>query len=108
LADESAFNGPAHKSFGSSHFSIAPRNGLDLAASLNYALSRIYEFDDVFMMRRNSIRGLGAWNVDASPDKTFPVTERVTMEFSVDCIEVLSHRNLPRTAMLPTGSTFSQ
>ena len=45
------------------------------------------------MMRRNSLRGPGAWNVDASLHKTFPLTERVAMEFSADGIDVLNHHN---------------
>jgi hypothetical protein len=45
------------------------------------------------MMHRNSIRGPGAWNIDASLHKTFPITERVAMEFSVDGIDVLNHHN---------------
>ena len=45
------------------------------------------------MMRRNSIRGPGAWNIDASLHKNFPITERVAMEFSADGIDVLNHHN---------------
>ena len=45
------------------------------------------------MMRRNSLRGPGAWNVDASLHKTVPITERVAMEFSADGIDVLNRHN---------------
>jgi hypothetical protein len=45
------------------------------------------------MMHRNSIRGPGAWNVDASLHKTFPLTERVGLEFSADGIDLLNHHN---------------
>jgi hypothetical protein len=45
------------------------------------------------MMHRNSIRGPGAWNIDASLHKTFPITERVGMEFSADGIDVLNRHN---------------
>jgi hypothetical protein len=45
------------------------------------------------MMRRNSLRGPGAWNVDASLHKTFRVTERVGLEFAADGIDVLNHHN---------------
>jgi hypothetical protein len=45
------------------------------------------------MMHRNSLRGPGAWNVDASLHKTFPITERVAMEFSADGIDVLNRHN---------------
>ena len=45
------------------------------------------------MMHRNSLRGPGAWNVDASLHKTVPITERVAMEFSADGIDLLNHHN---------------
>ena len=45
------------------------------------------------MMHRNSLRGPGAWNIDASIHKTFPITERVGMEFSADGIDVLNRHN---------------
>jgi len=45
------------------------------------------------MMHRNTLRGPGAWNVDASLHKTFPITERVGMEFEVDGIDVLNHHD---------------
>jgi hypothetical protein len=45
------------------------------------------------MMRRNSLRGPGAWNIDASLHKNFPLTERVEMEFSADGIDLLNHHN---------------
>ena len=45
------------------------------------------------MMRRNSLRGPGAWNVDVSLHKTFRVTERVGMEFAADGIDVLNHHD---------------
>jgi hypothetical protein len=45
------------------------------------------------MMRRNSIRGPGAWNVDAALHKTFPITERMGLEFGAEGINVLNHHN---------------
>jgi len=45
------------------------------------------------MMHRNSIRGPGAWNFDASLHKTFPLTEHMGLEFSADGIDVLNHHN---------------
>jgi hypothetical protein len=58
------------------------------------------------MMHRNSIRGPGAWNVDASLHKTFPITERVAMEFSADGIDVLNHHNFyVNTSNLDYGIT---
>jgi carboxypeptidase family protein/TonB-dependent receptor-like protein len=45
------------------------------------------------MMRRNSMRGPGAWNVDASLHKTFAITERVGLDFEADGIDVLNHHD---------------
>ncbi len=45
------------------------------------------------MMRRNSLRGPGAWNVDAALHKTFPLTERVGLEFGAEGLNVLNHHN---------------
>jgi hypothetical protein len=45
------------------------------------------------MMRRNSLRGPGAWNVDAALHKTFPIRERLNLEFSAEGINVLNHHN---------------
>jgi hypothetical protein len=45
------------------------------------------------MMRRNAIRGPGAWNIDASLHKTFAITERVGVEFTADGIDVLNRHN---------------
>jgi len=45
------------------------------------------------MMRRNSIRGPGGWNVDSSVHKTFSITERIGMEFAADGIDVLNRHN---------------
>ena len=57
------------------------------------------------MMQRNSIRGPGAWNVDASLHKTFRVTERVGLEFAADGIDVLNHHNFyVNTSNLAYGS----
>ena len=45
------------------------------------------------MMRRNSVRGPGAWNFDAALHKTFPLTEKVGLEFGAEGINVLNHHN---------------
>lgn len=45
------------------------------------------------MMHRNSLRGPGAWNVDAALHKTFPIRERLGLEFSAEGINVLNHHN---------------
>ncbi|MFZ0301914.1 MAG: carboxypeptidase regulatory-like domain-containing protein [Terracidiphilus sp.] len=74
-------------------------NGLDIPLPKDFVpLSSTLGISDfgpfpTDMMRRNSIRGPGAWNFDASLHKTFPITERVGMEFAVDGIDVLNHHN---------------
>jgi hypothetical protein len=45
------------------------------------------------MMRRNSLRGPGGWYFDAALHKTFPLTERVGLEFGAEGIDVLNHHN---------------
>ena len=60
------------------------------------------------MMRRNSIRGPGAWNIDASLHKTFRLTERVGLEFSADGIDVLNRHNFyVNTSTLSYGGVTS-
>jgi hypothetical protein len=46
------------------------------------------------MTARNSFRGPGAWNVDASLSKTFPIHEQVNLEFRAEGFDVLNHHNL--------------
>ena len=45
------------------------------------------------MMSRNSLRGPGGWYFDAALHKTFPITERVGMEFGAEGFDVLNHHN---------------
>jgi|HubBroStandDraft_1064217.scaffolds.fasta_scaffold04731_2 hypothetical protein len=45
------------------------------------------------MMRRNSLRGPGGWYFDAALHKTFPVTERVGLEFGAESIDLFNHHN---------------
>jgi hypothetical protein len=67
-----------------------PKNLNPLSSSLGISDFGPFPSD---MMRRNSLRGPGAWNLDASLHKTFPITERVKMEFSADGIDALNHHN---------------
>jgi outer membrane receptor protein involved in Fe transport len=46
------------------------------------------------MVSRNSFRGPGMWNVDASLSKTFPINERFNLEFRAEGFNVLNHHNL--------------
>ena len=45
------------------------------------------------MTARNSFRGPGAWNDDASVTKAFRFTERVGGEFRAEAIDLLNHHN---------------
>ncbi len=45
------------------------------------------------MMRRNSLRGPGAWNIDAAVQKDFPFTERTQLQFRAEGFDVLNHHN---------------
>jgi hypothetical protein len=45
------------------------------------------------MMHRNSLRGPGAWNADADVEKSFPITERVAMQFRAEGFDLLNHHN---------------
>jgi hypothetical protein len=74
-------------------------NGLNIPSPKSFApLSSALGISDFGpfpsdMMLRNTLRGPGAWNVDASVHKTFPITERVGMEFEADGIDVLNHHD---------------
>jgi hypothetical protein len=46
------------------------------------------------MMRRNSLTGPGAWNLDAAVQKDFKLTERLGLEFRAEGFNVLNHHNL--------------
>ncbi len=45
------------------------------------------------MTRRNSFRGPGAWNTDLAVSKTFPITERVGLQFRAEGFDVFNHHN---------------
>jgi len=46
------------------------------------------------MMRRNSMRGPGAWNSDAAVSKNFKLTERYNLNFRAEGFDFLNHHNL--------------
>ncbi|QNI34051.1 carboxypeptidase regulatory-like domain-containing protein [Alloacidobacterium dinghuense] len=46
------------------------------------------------MTARNAFRGPGAWNLDASVQKTFPITERFNLVFRAEGFDVFNHHNL--------------
>ena len=46
------------------------------------------------MTARNSFRGPGAWTVDASLSKTFPIHEQINLEFRAEGFNLFNHHNL--------------
>jgi outer membrane receptor protein involved in Fe transport len=46
------------------------------------------------MTSRNSFRGPGFWNVDLAVAKTFPIHEKINLEFRAEGFNILNHHNL--------------
>ncbi len=46
------------------------------------------------MLRRNALHGPGAWNTDLAVSKTFPLTERVGLQFRAEGFDIFNHHNL--------------
>jgi outer membrane receptor protein involved in Fe transport len=46
------------------------------------------------MTARNSFRGPGYWNFDCSVSKTFPIHERMNLEFRAEGFNIFNHHNL--------------
>ncbi len=46
------------------------------------------------MTARNSFRGPGMWNLDAVLSKTFPIHERMNLEFRAEGFNIFNHHNL--------------
>ncbi len=46
------------------------------------------------MISRNSFRGPGFWNVDLAVAKTFPIHEKLNLEFRAEGFNILNHHNL--------------
>lgn len=85
----------------SANFNGTPNNFLlaNLPAALNFsnpALGGISDFGPypVGMTGRNYFTGPGYWNLDAAVSKTFPVTERVSVEFRAEGFNIFNHSNL--------------
>lgn len=62
----------------------------------NAALGGISDFGPypALMTARNALVGPGAWNLDMSVGKVFPITERVGLEFRAEGYDLLNHHNL--------------
>ena len=46
------------------------------------------------MTSRKAFRGPGMWNLDAVVSKTFPLRERLNLEFRAEGFNVFNHHNL--------------
>ena len=46
------------------------------------------------MTSRNDFRGPGAWNLDAAVSKTFPIHERLNLQFRAEGFDIFNHHNL--------------
>ncbi|HEY1984778.1 MAG TPA: TonB-dependent receptor [Terracidiphilus sp.] len=46
------------------------------------------------MIQRNSFRGPGYWNLDLQVTKTFPIHERMNLEFRAEGFNIFNHHNL--------------
>jgi len=57
------------------------------------------------MTRRNQFVGPGAWNLDLSLAKTFPITERFKLEFRAEGYDILNHANMYLNGFL--GDAFN-
>ena len=55
--------------------------------------------------RANPLRGLGAWNLDASVGKATAITERVSMRLSLDFFNIFNHPNFATPALAYTNKT---
>jgi hypothetical protein len=61
------------------------------------------------MTARNAFRGPGAWNADMAMQKSFPITERVGMEFHAEGFNIFNHHNyyVNTTGLVYTDGTAS-
>jgi hypothetical protein len=80
---------------GPNQFRILSIPGVNDAAPFNPTLG-ISDFGPfpAAMMRRNSLRGPGAWNADAAVSKNFKLTERFNLTFRAEGFDFLNHHNL--------------
>jgi len=46
------------------------------------------------MTARNAFRGPGAWSFDLAVSKTFPITERLKLEFRAEGFDIMNHANM--------------
>jgi hypothetical protein len=80
---------------GPNQFQILTIPGVDDTAPFSSTLG-ISDFGPfpASMMRRNSMRGPGAWNGDAAVSKNFKLTERYKLNFRAEGFDFLNHHNL--------------
>ena len=59
------------------------------------------------MTARNAFRGPGAWNADFALGKSFPVTERISLEFRAEMFDIFNHHNMYVNGYLNDVSGFA-
>ena len=59
------------------------------------------------MTARNAFRGPGAWSFDLALSKTFPITERVGLEFRAEGFNIFNHANMYVVASNADAGNFS-
>ncbi len=59
------------------------------------------------MTARNAFRGPGAWNADFALGKSFPVTERISLEFRAEMFDIFNHHNMYVNGYLNDASGFA-
>ena len=87
-------------------------NLLNLPAATSFgnaALDGISDFGPypATMTARNAFRGPGAWNLDVALSKTFPITERVGLEFRAEGFDIFNHANMYVVAANADAGNFS-
>jgi len=59
------------------------------------------------MTRRNQFYGPGAWDFDVSLSKTFPITERVKLEFRAEGYNIFNHTNMYYDGFTADAANFA-
>ena len=87
-------------------------NLLNLPAATSFgnpALDGISDFGPypANMTARNAFNGPGAWNLDVALSKTFPLTERLGLEFRAEGFDIFNHANMYVVAANADAGNFN-
>jgi outer membrane receptor protein involved in Fe transport len=58
------------------------------------------------MTARNAFRGPGAWSFDLALSKSFPITERLKLEFRAEAFDIFNHANMYVVAAAADAANF--